>query len=452
MALERLFNSLPVEWQYTTLGEACGRGGGNIQTGPFGSQLHAADYVAEGIPTIMPQNLGDNRVIEEGIARISLSDANRLARHRVMKGDIVYSRRGDVERRALIRDREIGWLCGTGSLRVRFGQGVVDPVYASYYLGHPSVREWVVRHAHGATMPNLNTSILSALPFVIPPLAEQRAIAHILGSLDDKIDLNRRMNRTLEEIARALFRSWFVDFDPVHAHARGEAMPGLDPALDALFPAAFEDSPLGPIPAGWRVGVVDELGEVVCGKTPPTSDETNYGNDVPFVRIPDMHGRVYATTTEKALSRKGAGSQSNKYLPADSVCVSCIATPGLVVLTSAVSQTNQQINSVIPKETVSPYWCFFVLRAMGSTIEAGGSGGSVFFNLSTGRFRNLRVLIPADSIMRQYHETVSPLFAGILTNERESRTLAALRDTLLPKLMSGELRVAAAAEIAEAAA
>ena len=216
---EQLFGFLPEYWEYTALGAACERGGGDIQTGPFGSQLHASDYVSVGIPSIMPQNIGDNRINVDGIARISPDDASRLSRYLVREGDIVYSRRGDVERRALVRGGEDGWLCGTGCLRVRFGESGVDSRYASYFLGHPSVREWVVRHAHGATMPNLNTSILSACPFVIPPKEAQRAIAHILGTLDDKIELNRHMNETLEAMARALFKSWFVDFDPVRAKA-----------------------------------------------------------------------------------------------------------------------------------------------------------------------------------------------------------------------------------------
>jgi type I restriction enzyme, S subunit len=181
MAVEQVVGAPPVGWKYLTLGEACALGGGEVQTGPFGSQLHASDYLPDGIPSIMPQNIGDNRVVQDGIARISIEDAERLARYLVRPGDIVYSRRGDVERRALIRAQEDGWLCGTGCLRVRLGEGPVDPIYASYYLGDPRVREWVVRHAHGATMPNLNTGILSALPFVVPPRREQHAIARILG-------------------------------------------------------------------------------------------------------------------------------------------------------------------------------------------------------------------------------------------------------------------------------
>lgn len=131
----------PEHWEFTTLGEVCDRGGGNIQTGPFGSQLHASDYVEEGIPSIMPVNIGDNRLIEADIKRITEEDAERLNKHRVVPGDIIYSRRGDVERRALVREEERGWLCGTGCIKVRLGEGVVDPAFASFYLDHPDVRQ-----------------------------------------------------------------------------------------------------------------------------------------------------------------------------------------------------------------------------------------------------------------------------------------------------------------------
>src|SRR5579872_5792159 len=156
--VESLLGPIPDGWDNLPLAEVCRRGGGDIQTGPFGSQLHASDYVSAGIPSIMPQNIGDNRVLVDGIARITANDAERLSRYLVQPGDIVYSRRGDVERRALVRTAEDGWLCGTGCLRVRLGKGEADPIYCSYYLGHPEVRAWIVRHAVGATMPNLNTS------------------------------------------------------------------------------------------------------------------------------------------------------------------------------------------------------------------------------------------------------------------------------------------------------
>ena len=141
--VEHLLGPIPAGWDNLTLGEVCRRGGGDVQTGPFGSQLHAADYVSAGIPSIMPQNIGDNRVIENGIARITLADAERLSRYRVRAGDIVYSRRGDVERRALIREHEDGWLCGTGCLRVRS-----ETLNGNYAISDKplSEQEWVEKH------------------------------------------------------------------------------------------------------------------------------------------------------------------------------------------------------------------------------------------------------------------------------------------------------------------
>ncbi len=188
---------IPHGWTATTLGDACAGGGGNIQTGPFGTQLHASDYVDEGIPSIMPSDLRDNRIETSSIARIREQDAERLAVYRVQVGDVVYSRRGDVERRSLIRRNEHGWLCGTGCLRVRFGSSGLNPFFGASYLGTPESRAWVVRHAVGATMPNLNTSILGALPMVVPPLALQARFAQTVAPWDERGTNALRQSRTL---------------------------------------------------------------------------------------------------------------------------------------------------------------------------------------------------------------------------------------------------------------
>jgi type I restriction enzyme, S subunit len=278
------------------------------------------------------------------------------------------------------------------------------------------------------------------LQITLPPVNEQRAIVYILGTLDDKIELNRRMNETLEAMARAIFKSWFVDFDPVRAKAEGRA-PGLPKHIADLFPDCFEDSELGEIPAGWKAWCVSRIGPVICGKTPSTTVAEYYGHDVPFITIPDMHDKIFITNTQRKLSRAGATSQQNKALPAGALCVSCIATPGLVVITSEESQTNQQINSVVPSAMRETYFWFWTFRDLGDEIKAGGSGGSVLNNLSTGRFAELRVLAPPAELRNLYHSCVAPLFDRILTNEQAATTLAAVRDALLPRLISGELRL-----------
>jgi type I restriction enzyme S subunit len=200
-------------WRHVSLGDLCAEGGGNIQTGPFGSQLHAADYVPFGIPSVMPLNIGDNVIVEDDIARITEADAKRLQRYRLAEGDIVYSRRGDVEKRALVRSEHDGWLCGTGCLRVRLGdRDRNDSQFISYLLGVPKTREWISQHAIGATMPNLNTGILSSVPLQVPDIEEQRSIVEVLGAFDEKIAANRRLLPLLDlhmalEYTRATSRS-----------------------------------------------------------------------------------------------------------------------------------------------------------------------------------------------------------------------------------------------------
>ena len=306
-----------------------------------------------------------------------------------------------------------------------------------YYWLRAHVPE-LERHASGSTFKELSGSALKLIRILVPSETTQKAIAKILGTLDDKIELNRQMNETLEAVARAIFKSWFVDFDPVRATAVGRE-PGLTKHIADLFPDRFEDLELNKIPESWRIGVVGDLGEVICGKTPPTCDPENYGAHIPFVTIPDMHGKVFVTATSKSLSSKGAATQYKKTLPSGAICVSCIATVGLVVLTSECCQTNQQINSLIPIEPDSSFYCYFALQRLADGIRSWGSGGSVVLNLNKGHFAALPVLVPSKAVAAGFQQLVGPIFDRILANDRESRTLAVLRDVLLPKLLSGDL-------------
>ena len=419
MGGEVLVGKLPKGWEYTTLGEACKRGGGGVQTGPFGSQLHAADYVPHGIPSIMPQNIGDNRVVCDGIARITAEDAMRLKRYLVRPGDIVYSRRGDVERRALIREAEDGWLCGTGCLRVRFAQEYVDSTFASYYFGDSRVREWVVRHAHDATMPNLNTGILSALPFVVPPLPEQRAIAHILGTLDDKIELNRRMNETLEAMARALFKSWFVDFDPVRAKMEGRD-PNLPKPLANLFPDSFQDSERGKIPKGWEVRKLGDLMELTYGKALKAEDRKP--GTVP----------VYGSNGQ-------VGWNDESLVTGPGIIVGRKGNPGVVIWAPTDFYAIDTTFYVVPtKNCHSLYFLFHALKLHDlALLGADSAVPGLNRNMA---YMNLQVL-PPTPLLDKFDSYACAIALRINQSNEESRTLAALRDTLLSKLISGELRV-----------
>ena len=437
--VDELLGPLPADWAYTTLGEACADSGGGIQTGPFGSQLHASDYVADGIPAIMPTNIGDNQVNEYGIARIAPQDVERLQRYRVRIGDIVYSRRGDVEKRALIRYREDGWLCGTGCLRVRFGAGNVDASYAAYYLGHGLVRDWITRHAHGATMPNLNTAILAALPLVIPPLEEQRAIARVLGALDDKIELNRRMSETLEEMARALFRSWFVDFDPVRAKAEGLPS-GLPPDLDALFPAAFEASELGEIPAGWEVKT---LGDVIDVNPRRRIRRGDVATHVAMAALPTSGPHV-TEWTQRAFTSGARFTLGDTLLAR----ITPSLENGKTALVDFLDQGEAAWGStefivLRPKPPWPPEMAYVMAREPNfrehAIVNMTGTSGRQ--RVPAEAVATYPIAVPPEGVAEAYGRLARPFFERATHLNDESRDLAEQRDALLPQVVSGQLRV-----------
>lgn len=429
--LDPLF-PVPVGWEVTTVAAIAARGGGNVQTGPFGSQLHAADYVEQGIPSVMPLNIGDNTISEEGIARIRVEDAERLTRYRLRTGDIVYSRRGDVEKRSLVRAANDGWLCGTGCLRIRFGEGHVVPEYAAYYLAHPTAKEWVVRHAVGATMPNLNTTILGSLPFVLPSMPEQAAIARILGSLDDKIELNRRMNETLEAMAQAIFRDWFVDFGPTRRKRDGATDPvtimgGLvqdtqrAKALADLFPAALSDQGL---PEGWKLGRLEDVVELAYGKSLPKDDR--HKGDVPVYGsggIGGFHDHALVQGPSVIVGRKGTvGSlfwEERAFFPIDTV--------------------------FFVKTTFPMTYCYYLLRTLG--LETMNTDAAVP-GLNRNNAYRLEVATTDEAPILEFGKVADLIRSKISSNESESQTLAATRDLLLPKLMSGEINLGEAVEAA----
>jgi len=443
MASDLINGDVPDHWEFTTLGEICQRGGGYIQTGPFGSQLHASDYVPIGVPSIMPTNIGENRIVEDGIVRITEADANRLGQHRLRAGDIIYSRRGDVEKRSLIRQREEGWFCGTGCLKVCLGSGFVDPLFASLFLGHPAIREWIFRHAVGATMPNLNTTIMSAVPFALPPLAEQRAIAAVLGALDDKIELNRRMNATLEAMARALFQSWFVDFDPVRAKLDCRTPVGMDPAIAALFPDSFQESSLGPIPHGWEVCPLSEKIQLLSGGTPKTSEPTYWDGEIPWYSVRDAPSEtdVWVIHTDKHVTKLGIANSAAQVFPEKTTIISARGTVGKLALTAVPMAMNQSCYGVRGITGYGDFFTYYSLREATAQLQQR-THGTVFDTITTETFKTLDCISPTPKITAAFDKLVEPLLAQIRANLHQSRTLATLRDTLLPKLLSGELSVA----------
>ena len=406
------------DWRETTLGEVCKRQGGSIQTGPFGSQLHASDYTITGTPVVMPVNLIAGSISEEGIARISDEETARLARHKLSPGDIVFSRRGDVTRFALVSERESGWLCGTGCLKVSVGDAtIVTPGFVAAVLASPESKEWLIRHAVGATMPNLNTEILAGIPITLPPIEEQLAIDHILGTLDDKIKLNRRMNQTLEAMARTLFKSWFVDFDGV-------------PQED------MQESELGLIPKGWRIGTFGDVAEHPRRSVQPEEIESS----TPYIALEHMPRRCIALGDWGIAT----GPESNKYKFKRGEILFGKLRPyfhkvGIAPLDGVCST---DIVVIAPK---SPAWFGFVLAHSSSDefveYTNAGSTGTKMPRTSWQEMSRYAVVLPPEQIATEFNKQVQQMAEKIMSNVHKSRTLAALRDTLLPRLISGQLRV-----------
>ena len=289
-----------------------------------------------------------------------------------------------------------------------------DRNFLYYVLADDNFFTYSMTTSKGTKMPRGDKTSIMQYEVPMIDLQTQKKIASILKSFDEKIELNNAINNNLEQQAQSIFKYWFVDFEPF-----GKKMP-----------------------TDWCNGTIDDLAkDIVCGKTPSTRKADYYGTDIPFITIPDMHDKIYSITTERHLSVLGANSQAKKNLPKNSICVSCIGTAGLVTLVAEESQTNQQINSIIPKDEISPYFIYLLMQTLSDTINKLGQGGSTIVNLNKSQFAKIQVTIPAIPAMTDFDKIVSPIFEKILQNQKENLCLTSLRDNLLSKLMSGELDV-----------
>lgn len=268
---------------------------------------------------------------------------------------------------------------------------------------------------------HVTKSDLKKISVYIPNKKTQNKISNYLISIDEKININNEIIENLQAQAQAIFKSWFVDFEPFQD---GE----------------FTESELGLIPKGWKIKKLKDLSKkIVTGKTPPTKYKYYYGDDTMFITIPDMHDKIFTIETERYLSNLGVNYQPKKTIPAGSICVSCIATVGLVILTSEDSHTNQQINSIIPKDEYYKFFIFNYLRNKKQYLEAIGSSGSTTKNINKGTFSNILIPVPKKEIVIKFHKIVNNKYKLIEKLQYENKKLAQIRDILLPKLMSGQI-------------
>lgn len=359
---------------------------------------------------------GDKKYVYNTEKSITVEGLNNSSTKLLHKDNIIISARGTVGELAMIPyDMAFNQSC--------FGlipKGNNDPHFV-YYLLKDKVRS-LKSQTQGSVFDTITKATFDRIECADYSEEDQHRIASILSSLDRKIVLNNKINADLEEMAQAIFKNWFVDFEP-------------------FKDGKFVDSELGMIPEGWKVGSLGDMGTIVCGKTPSKANSNYYGGDIPFIKIPDMHGKVFVESSEDRLTEQGSLSQIKKLIPPYSLMVSCIATVGLVSINTKPSHTNQQINTIIPHNKSALFYLYQYIKNNEELLKNMGRGGTTTLNVNTKSFSNIRLFIPSDIALLQFHQIVEGLFKKIELNMQESRTLSLLRDTLLPRLMSGELEI-----------
>jgi len=395
------------------LGEICDEVDGVIRTGPFGSQLHESDYRPEGVPVVMPKDIIDGKVSAAAIAKIGEEDVARLVQHKLRKGDIVYGRRGDIGRRALITDREMGWLCGTGCLRISLGATVLDPAFLYYYLGQPRVISLISNQAIGATMPNLNTSIIRNIPIFYPPLSEQRKIASILSAYDDLIENNNRRIKILEGMAQAIYKEWFVNFYfPGHKKVK------------------MVKSKLGMIPAGWEVKTLGDVCHILMGQSPKSEFYNTIGDGLPFHQGVTDFGRRFPThstycTVENRIAEKG------------DILLSVRAPVGRINVANTKLVIGRGLSAVRHREDLQSY-LYYQLKTIFTKEDSMGSG-SIFKAVTKEDMHGIKLLVPNRGLDKSFDVLAMPIDSQVENLSIKNENLRKTRDLLLPKLISGEI-------------
>ena len=394
------------------------------------------------VPWLTPKDLSGphDRYVTRGERNLTRRGLSSCSAQLVPAGTVLLSSRAPIGYIAIAKN-PIATNQGFRNLLLRPGS---VPGFMYYWLmaNLPELE----RHSSGSTFKELSGGALKQIQIRIPPESEQHAIAHILGTLDDKIELNRRMNETLEAMARALFKSWFVDFEPVRAKAEGRD-PGLPKSLADLFPDSFEDSELGEIPKGWQIKSIGDLADVVGGTTPSTKESIYWYGGTHAWATPKDLSRLSVPVlldTERRITDAGLSQIGSGLLQKGTVLLSSRAPIGYLAVAEIPVAINQGFIAMTPKTGTSNV--FLLLWASVSDEEIiSRANGSTFLEISKANFRPITLVAPPTAVMRAFDAQVRLLYQRIVECARESRTLAALRDALLPKLISGELLVQDAA-------
>ncbi len=430
--------NFPCNWSWSRLDGVC--------DGVFDCPHSTPELTESGPYVVRTQDIVTGVFRADQAAHISEKTyTERIARATPERGDLLYSREGTYFGIAAEVPENTRVCLGQRMVLIRPDKHRVDFRYLRYWLNSPIMASHIHGFRDGSVAERLNLPTIRGLPVLIPPFAEQKAIAHILGTLDDKIELNRKMNVTLEAMARALFKSWFADFDPVRAKLDGRQPAGIDAATAALFPSEFQESELGPIPKGWGVKIADELCDVCIGKTPPRKEHhwfTENPKDMPWMSIRDLgDAGVFISRTSEFLTEEAVEKFRVRRIPDNTVVLSFKLTVGRVAITDGEMLSNEAIAHFRLNNETSFGSAYLFCYLKGFGFEQLGSTSSIAMAINSDMIRKINILVPSKELADIFEVTVAPLFRKMKYAQRESHGLAALRDTLLPKLLSGELSV-----------
>lgn len=430
------------KWKQVRLGDLC-----EVITKGSTPTTLGYSFTESGINFVKSESVTfDGWIDSSKFAFIDEVTHNALKRSQLREGDILFSMAGVyIGKTAVVPKSILPANTNQAVGIVRLNSNEAYPPFIDYFLRNPSYNLFLNNLISQSAQPNLNLAEIGNLPIRLPPLPEQKRIAHILGTLDDKIELNRRMNATLESMARALFKSWFVDFDPVRAKANGSKPEGMDTDTAALFPSTFQDSPLGPIPKGWTSSTIGDIAEVIDCLHAKKPERTDTGH--PYLQLNNIRDDGLLDLSDMFLVSEEAYRKWISRMEAKAG--DCVITN--VGRVGAVAQIPDRVTAALGRNMTGlrcrsgfTYQTFLIecllSQAMRDEIVRKMDSGTILDALNVKSIPKLGFTKPTAEIAKRFEEVARPLRNRMEENLRESHTLAAVRDTLLPKLLSGKLR------------
>jgi type I restriction enzyme S subunit len=425
---------IPDSWQWGRLGDLVDQSRGIC----YGI-VQPGKHDESGVPMVNSQDVLDGTVASRVEFRVAKELHARFKRSTIRGGEVLLTLVGaNFGRVAIAPSSFAGFNC---SRAVGIIPVLEHPQFVMFCLRSPLTRRFLDNWANTTAQPTFNLKEVANLPIPLPPLAEQKAIAAVLGALDDKIELSRRMNATLEAMARALFQSWFVDFDPVRAKLDGRPPAALDTATAALFPTSFQDSPLGLIPAGWQTSTIGAKLQTILGGTPSRA-KPEYWKDGTVAWINSGKTNEFRIIEPSEwITKEALENSATKLLPRRTTVLAITgATLGQVSITEIECCANQSVVAISASDEFPTEFIYPWIEENIEKLIASQTGGAQQ-HINKGNVEELALLCPDRRIVAAYQTKAIPLFDQIAANCFQSRTLATLRDTLLPKLLSGELSV-----------